>query len=112
MTRLWGWIVGGLTIISLVGIPEYLNKWSLLASAVDWNFWLNSGAWLPWSIRAVIATVLVILVFNPELNIRLRNKLNPKWPDGTPMGYGYILSWELDKWKKKIKRSLGISYDD
>ena len=91
-----------LTYIGILGLPEDLNRWERLAKAVDWYYWLNSGEWWPWSIRAVLLAVLFILAFNPEFNIRLRNKLNPRWPNGTPMGWGYIWGWKKEAWKEKF----------
>ena len=49
-----------LTYIGILGLPEDLKRWERLAKAVDWYYWLNSGEWWPWSIRAVLLAVLFI----------------------------------------------------
>lgn len=91
-------------VIGLAGVPGNIRLWRAVA---DWNYWLDSGDWLPWSIRAVLAAVLGFLAMYPEANIRLRDKLFPKWPDGTPMGFTYRLGWwrgGVEHWWEERKR--------
>lgn len=82
-------------IISLAGLPENLRRWLEWSKAINWDYWLNSGEWLPWGIRASFVGVLAYLAVSPELVIRIRSKLYPRWRDGEPLGYGYIFRWWL-----------------
>lgn len=93
MSKLGKGLVWILATIGLAGIPDDIKQWSDWIAAVDWNFWFDDGEWLPWSIRAVFVTILSLLALNPEWQIRTRERLNPRWPDGSPMGLRFCLSW-------------------
>ena len=72
---------------------------------LNWDYWLNSGEWLPWAIRTSIVTVLFLFAVNPGWGLWIKRKLNPVWPDGTPMGLGFAWSWRRAGWKGKIRKA-------
>lgn len=43
-----------------------------------WNYWLNSGDWLPWRVRALVVTILFLLLYYPEQQIRVKAKIRPR----------------------------------
>ena len=83
-------------IIGLAGLPDNLQRLLEWSKVLNWSYWLNSGEWIPWGIRAIIVGTLAYLAVSPELVIRIRSKIYPRWPDGKPMGYGYIFRWHLE----------------
>ena len=66
---------------------------------MNWDYWMNSGEWFPWGMRAFVIGVLAYLAFSPEFTIRVRDKLFPRWPDGTPQGFGFFFG----RWKAGIE---------
>ena len=87
------WIL--LAIIGLAGLPENLRQLLEWSRFVNWDYWLNSGEWTPWAIRAFIVGVLAYLAVTPKASIWIRDTLYPRWQDGKPMGYGYVFRWWL-----------------
>lgn len=104
MSKLWKGLVWILATIGLAGIPDDLKQWLGWIAAVDWDYWLDAGEWLPWSIRTVLITIGILLVLNPEWQIRARERLNPRWTDGRPVGIGFSWGWWLEGLRNRKQR--------
>lgn len=78
-----------LATIGLAGIPDDLKQWFDWITIVDWDYWLNNGNWMPWGIRAVLITILSLLALSPEWQIRAKERLLPRRPDGSRVEIGF-----------------------
>ena len=104
MSKLWKGLVWILSTIGLAGIPDDIKQWSDWVTADSRDYWLNDGQWLPWSIRAVLIAILCLLALNPEWQIRTKQRLVPKRPDGSPVGIGFSWGWWLEGLRNRKQR--------
>ena len=104
MSKLGKGLVWILATVGLAGIPDDIKQWSDWSATVDWNFWFDAGGWLPWSLRAVLVAMVILLVLNPEWQIRARERLNPRWADGSPMGLRFCLGWRRASIRNRKQR--------
>ena len=61
--------------VGIAGVPDDLAKIWVWVRLVDFHYWLTSGEWLPWSIRAVFVLSISLLVLNPEWYLRTTKKV-------------------------------------
>lgn len=66
MYKMRGLVWWFLTITGILGFPSGIAQWRKSLKVPNWNYWLNSGDWLPWRVRALIVMILFLLLYNPE----------------------------------------------
>lgn len=89
-------------IFGIGGFPDAFKQWLEWLKIVDWNYWLNSGAWIPWIIKASIITILFLFATNPEWQIRMKDKYFPRYPDtGERIGIAFSLAWWWTGFKER-----------
>lgn len=66
MYKMRGLVWWFLTIAGIAGFPSGITQWRKSLKVPNWNCWINSGDRLPWSVRALVVTILFLLPCNTE----------------------------------------------
>ena len=79
-------------VLGLGGAQDDFNQWVQWVRFMDLNYWLTSGEWFPWGIRATFIFLITLLALHPEWHIRMKNKINPQGPTRAEKEFG--IGWE------------------
>ena len=96
-------------VLGLGGAHDDLAQWMQWVKIMDLKYWLTSGEWLPWGIRATFIVLITLMAINPEWTIRMRDRINPRWLDGSGrVGLLYSFSWWWQGVLERIRKEKDV----